>query len=197
MRCMNLVPAEILAARRRQALLRRNGIALALWGAALALGFGLVASWQRGERRVVADLESRLHAAQVEGAVLDSLRGVEGRLEERVAVVERLEGRRPVTGLVTLVSPLLPPHLRLESLSIEAPRGNQAGVAPGSAAYFDPTSATLRLSMRGTACSPEDVAALLRALQDSRRFRRVHLARLDRPANEAGPSLSFEMVCEL
>lgn len=197
MRRLNLVPAEILAARRRQALVRRSGAVLVAWGCALGLGFAVLGSWQRSAHHVSARLEEELQETRARGARVDSLLAARRVLLERVAMAQRLEGHRPVTGVVTLLAELLPAQLRLESLQIEPALRGQGITTPGSAAYFESGDTTLRLQLRGAARSPDEVAALLRSLQACERFRRVQLTRLDRPASSESGTMTFEMVCEL
>jgi len=200
MRNMNLIPEDVLARRRRARLLRRSIAALGAWGALLGVGVLGLARQLQDERATAARIQEQVQACRADASRLESLRRQRELLADRWRVVQQLEARRPVTGLVTLVAARLPPRLRLEQLYIvpAAPLASQG--QPGQTGYFAMPSATaagMQVELRGTALGPDDVAELLRALETCGRFRSVRLARVDRAPEGEDPGLRFEMRCEM
>lgn len=198
MRRLNLVPEDVLARRRRGALLRRGAWQLVALAAALGAALGAVHRWQEGQRAALAALERRALRVAAASTALDSLGTVADGRAARLGALEALAGRRPVTGLVTLLASELPAGVRLESLVIESAAALRAGVTPGQSGYFGSgAGAATQIVLRGTARNADDVASLLRNLEATARFRLVQLARLDRPAAGESTLLGFEVRCEV
>jgi Tfp pilus assembly protein PilN len=193
-RLVNLIPADVLQRRLRDRALSTVARGLCLWILLLAAVVGWVGDREHGRREMVADLESHVRALDARIAQLDSLRKERVRLAATMAGMQRLEMNRPVTSAVSLLSTRLPARLRLEALTIEplAPGAGDATLAAGQT----PTAGGCRVSMSGTAASADDVALLLRALQDSQAFQRLQLTRVGQQGTEASSDLTFELRCE-
>lgn len=198
MRRLDLIPPEVTSTRRRRALLRRGGGGLALWAVFwLAVLLGLH-SWQRVEREAVRVLETQVDSLRIAARAVDALRTEQDAKRQRLAAVHRLAAHRPVTGVVSFVTPLLPRGLRLESWAVEPVIVNATTATPGSSEYFGAGApAVVAMQLRGTAWSAAEVAELLRRLEASGRFRRAQLLRMDRPSGTEGAHLRFEIRCEL
>ena len=197
MRRLDLIPAEVLLLRRRRALLRQGSGGLVLWAAFWVVVLVGLHSWQSAERGAVRTWEARVDSLRVASRAVEALRSEHDAKRQRLAAVQRLEGQRPVTGVVAFVTPLLPRGLRLESLVVEPSLVTAATAAPGSASYFAAGAPVLGVQLRGTARGAAEVAELLRKLETCGRFRRAQLLRVDRPPGAQGGQLRFEMHCEL
>jgi len=196
MRLVNLIPDDVLRRRLQRRALSRVARGLGLWILVLAAGVGWVGDREHGRREMVADLESHVRALDARIAQLDSLRKERMRLAATLAGMQRLESNRPVTSAVSLLSARLPARLRLEALTIEPLVPGNAGDAVYFAAGPSPSGTACRVSMSGTAASADDVASLLRALQESQAFQRVQLTRVGQQGSEASSDLAFELRCE-
>ncbi len=198
MRRLDLIPPEVMQLRRRRVLYRRAGGGLGLWAAFWILVLVGLQSWQSAERGAVRAWEARVDSLQIASRAVVALQGEHDAKRQRLAAVQRLEAQRPVTGIVSFVTPLLPRGLKLESLVVEPTILTATTAAPGSASYFAAGApAVLGVQLRGTARGAAEVAELLRKLETCGRFRRAQLLRVDRPPGAEGGQLRFEMHCEL
>ncbi|MFH1142917.1 MAG: PilN domain-containing protein [Candidatus Eisenbacteria bacterium] len=189
MTSINLIPHDVLEARRARTRLRYWTARIAFTLAAVAALYGTLARIAIGSHGEFARVNGRYEALKRDLRAAETLILQRDDLLSRHAAIQAIHGSEPTSELLRRLSAVLTPTSHLTYLSIER-------CPPLPAAASGGCSGTLRL--RGYAAGHRDVGEILRGLRDAGIFTEVHLIGITEPAGpEATGEATFEVVCAL
>lgn len=199
---VNLIPPELLAARRRTRRIRLWAGIVAVVGAVAVVPVG----WQINRRARIAELDHTKNARVAEAnsvqVELDDVTQALADLNERIERAAALETKRPWANLMTMIAQAMPEELWLSSIltktdttRVATPRPARPDPNQAQASSVVVMDGATQLDLQGFALDHERLYDFMARLKDSRAFLRVDLVKANKEPVLWSQAVRFELTC--
>lgn len=199
---VNLIPPELLAARRRTRRIRLWAGVVAAVGAIAVVPIG----WQVNRRARIADLDRAKNALVAEAnsvqGELDQVTQALSDLNERIERAAALKTKRPWASLLTMITQAMPEELWLFSIQTTHDTTRAAAELPdpsGQDQAQEPVVVVMggatRMDLQGFAVDHERLYDFMSRLKDSQAFTRVDLVKANKEPVLWSQAVRFELIC--